>query len=124
MRLVRFATVGLVSTAIDLSLFAWGLAIGMPIFEANLASWLCAASFSYVANARWTFARPWRDIGNPTRYWCFVAGMGVSFTISAAIVLVGANFVPPIIAKAIAITAGIALNFAFARKTLARAGSS
>ncbi|HEX4473305.1 MAG TPA: GtrA family protein [Nocardioides sp.] len=54
---VRFATVGLANTAIDLALF-WVLHAPLGILAANFVSTSAGMAFSFVANGRHTFGAP------------------------------------------------------------------
>jgi len=52
--LLRFTTVGVANTAIDVALF-WILYVPLGIFTANLVSTSCGMTFSFWANGRRTF---------------------------------------------------------------------
>ena len=52
----RFLTVGGVSYAINLSLYAAGIALGMDYLLAAVASYAIGFSFNFLANRHWTFA--------------------------------------------------------------------
>lgn len=54
---VRFLIVGVGNTAIDFSVFGLLIYAGLTALLANLAAWLVAVVFSYVANANWSFER-------------------------------------------------------------------
>ena len=56
-KVLRFLTVGVANTAIDFAIFAMGLTFGLPPLAANVLAWLVAVTFSYVANANWSFVR-------------------------------------------------------------------
>lgn len=56
-KLLRFMTVGVANTAIDFAIFALALKLGMPALAANFLAWLVAVTFSYLANANWSFDR-------------------------------------------------------------------
>jgi putative flippase GtrA len=56
-KIVRFAIVGLVNTAIDLAGFFLLLKLHVPPLPANVVSWSIAVIFSFVANGFWSFER-------------------------------------------------------------------
>jgi putative flippase GtrA len=56
-KIVRFAIVGLVNTAIDLAGFFVLLKLHVPPLPANVTSWFIAVIFSFVANGFWSFER-------------------------------------------------------------------
>ncbi|MER8691323.1 GtrA family protein [Mesorhizobium opportunistum] len=56
-KIVRFAIVGLVNTAIDLAGFFLLLKLHVPPLPANIVSWSIAVVFSFVANGFWSFER-------------------------------------------------------------------
>ena len=56
-KIVRFAMVGLVNTAIDLAGFFVLLKLHVPPLPANIVSWSIAVIFSFVANGFWSFER-------------------------------------------------------------------
>lgn len=70
----RYSSVGVVSTAIHWSVFTFCFyAWSSTQVVANLAGFLCAASFGFIANARFTFQSP----ATKTRYLLFIAFMGL-----------------------------------------------
>ncbi|MBZ9677478.1 GtrA family protein [Mesorhizobium sp. ES1-1] len=56
-KIMRFAIVGLVNTAIDLAGFFLLLKLQVPPLPANIVSWFVAVVFSFVANGFWSFER-------------------------------------------------------------------
>lgn len=56
-RMLRFAGVGLVTTILDISLFAALSAAQTPPAPANIASYSCGIALSYALNSRWTFGK-------------------------------------------------------------------
>lgn len=54
---LRFMVVGVGNTAIDFAIFALALKLGMPALAANVLAWFVAVTFSYFANAGWSFER-------------------------------------------------------------------
>jgi putative flippase GtrA len=56
-KILRFAIVGLVNTAIDLAGFFVLLKLHVPPLPANVTSWFIAVIFSFTANSLWSFER-------------------------------------------------------------------
>ncbi len=112
---VRFGLVGLVSTVIDLAVFAAAVAIGTPALAANLLGWLVAVSFSWFANSRWSFQRD-RNLSDMRSALRFVSlGALVTLGISSAALLSLAPIVGVMPAKLIGIMIAAVLNFIAAR---------
>lgn len=69
----KYLLVGILNTAIHAAVFtAMQLFAGTDQAISNLTAFLVALSFSFMANARYTF----RASASPLRYLMFVAGMG------------------------------------------------
>ncbi|MEZ2332642.1 GtrA family protein [Mesorhizobium sp. RCC_202] len=114
-KIVRFALVGLANTCIDLAAFFLLLKLAMPPLAANVAAWLVAVLFSFVANRFWSFERD-PDIRLHHSFLRFVSlgaliSLGVS-SLSIA-VLAGALGVWP--AKIGGLIVAAVLNFLSAR---------
>lgn len=52
----RYASVGLVNTLIHWVVFSALYTLGQPQSMANFAAFCCAVTFSFFANAKWTFS--------------------------------------------------------------------
>ncbi|MFC0266587.1 GtrA family protein [Kushneria aurantia] len=70
---VRYALIGILNTTIHWLTFLLLFALLGSQSLANLAGYLTAATFSFFANARWTF----KSEATTPRYIAFVAFMGV-----------------------------------------------
>lgn len=73
-RFLVYAAIGVVNTAIHWSVFAGLLSLAFSQGWANVAGFLTAATFSFLANAKWTFQAhvSWR------RYFAFTLFMGLT----------------------------------------------
>jgi len=112
---VRFALVGLVNTAIDLLVFAALVAMATPALLANLGAWLVAVSFSYVANAHWSFDRN-PALRTPVSVLRFMAlGALISLGVSSGAIAILAGWVGLWPAKLLGVVVAAALNFVAAR---------
>lgn len=77
-RFVRFVTVGIVNTAIHWCVFFIVFSLFSSQAVSNVVGFLCAVTFSFFANARFTFQG---RVSLP-KYLVYVAGMGaISFVI-------------------------------------------
>ena len=81
-RLWRYALAGGATAALYVVLYVCLLALGVPQWIANGASFLLAVAFQYVAQAAFTFEAPLRDGTQIAR---FVAMIALGLTTSAAI---------------------------------------
>ncbi|MFD2237496.1 GtrA family protein [Aureimonas populi] len=68
----RYLSVGVVNTALHWLVFALLLAAGATQALANFLAFCVAVTFSFFANARWTF----RSAATPWRYVLYVCFMG------------------------------------------------
>jgi putative flippase GtrA len=107
-----FAAVGVINTAVDVSVFAAGyIYLGLPLVPANVMSWFVAVSGSYVMNSMTTFAAESGRKLSYASYGKFVAS-GVAGVIVNTTVLVLMSYVAPIVvAKLCAVAASFLVNF-------------
>jgi len=112
LKAASFAMVGVVNTAIDISVF-WTTVhfLGWPLVPANVLAWLVAVSFSYVMNSFITFGPEsgrvlrWRD------YATFLAS-GVAGMVASTATLFALSYVMPLLAaKLISIAISFVVNF-------------
>lgn len=112
LKAVSFALIGVVNTLIDFAVFsiAWGL-LGLSPLLANLTAWFIAVSGSYLMNCLITFAaESGGKIGLRTYLGFLVSGVA-GLSAGTVVLLIGARFVPVLIAKLAAMVASFALNF-------------
>lgn len=112
---VRFGLVGLANTAIDFVVFAALVAMAVPALLSNLGAWLVAVSFSYVANARWSFERnpAVRTQTSVLRFMALSALVSLGVSSAAIALLAGWTGLWP--AKLIAVVVAAVINFFAAR---------
>src|SRR5690242_2748866 len=112
LKAASFALVGLVTTAVDFSVF-WPSAtyLHWPLIPANVLAWLVAVTFSYVMNSFITFGPEsgrilrWRDYGT-------FAASGVAGMISSTATLFALSYILPLVAaKLVSILVSFAVNF-------------
>jgi putative flippase GtrA len=114
--LLRFAAIGLVTTALDLVLFSLlAVGAGVPAVAANIVSYSCGIVTSFVLNRSWTFgvARDTPGAGrHAVRFAASnIAGLLLSSTLVGLLVLV----LPDVAAKVISVPLVFVWNYALAR---------
>jgi putative flippase GtrA len=121
LKAASFALVGVVNTAVDVSVF-WTAArhFGWPLVPANMLSWLVAVSCSYVMNSFITFGPEsghtlrWRD------YLAFAASGVVGMAASTAALFALSYALPLLAAKLASILVSFAVNFALSHLVVFR----
>ena len=112
LKALSFATVGLINTAVDATIFFLLLGyVTTSLIAANVAAWLVAVTGSYVMNSFTTFSA---ETGGKLRlkdYAGFVGSGMVAVIATTITVVVAAKFMPVWAAKGIAILVSFAVNF-------------
>lgn len=114
-KIVRFAIVGLANTAIDLASFFLLLKLGVAPLPANIAAWLIAVTFSFVANGFWSFERN-RTIRLHDAFLRFASLGGlISLGVSSLSIALFAGIAGVWPAKIVGVVVAAVLNFLAAR---------
>jgi putative flippase GtrA len=114
--LMRFAAVGLITTALDIVLFSL-LAVNaeVPAVAANIASYSCGIITSFLLNRHWTFgdnARGGPVLRHGMRFLVSnVAGLALSSLLVAILIM----FLPPVVAKVVSVPLVFIWNYLLAR---------
>ena len=112
LKALSFATVGLINTAVDATIFFLMLGfVTSSLILANVTGWLIAVTGSYVMNSLTTFSA---ETGGALRlkdYAGFVGSGLVAVTATTLTVVAAAQFMPVWAAKAVAILVSFAVNF-------------
>jgi putative flippase GtrA len=108
---LRFATVGAITTALDVSLFAGLTGAAVPAPLANLSSYSCGILLSYNLNRSWTF----RVDENRLKALKFVMSTLTGLLISTFLVAVLSMTIPATYAKLISVPVVFAWNYLTAR---------
>jgi putative flippase GtrA len=117
----RFAVVGAINTAVDLSLFAFLFYIlRWPLLVANAGGFLVAVLVSYMLNKTWTFADTSRGTESLRRGVAFLGVATIGLGVGSAVIWVAALFVAPILAKLAATGATFLWNFTASRRWVFR----
>ncbi|MCG7504808.1 GtrA family protein [Mesorhizobium retamae] len=114
-KMVRFATVGLANTAIDLAAFSLLLWFGVLPLAANVGAWVVAVAFSFTANRFWSFERD-HSIKLAHSVFRFVSlGALISLGVSSVFIAGLAGWIDVWPAKIAGVIVAAALNFLAAR---------
>ena len=112
LKTVSFGLVGIVNTAIDLSVFLLAYSVfALPLIPSNVLSWLVAMPCSYVMNSFITFAREsgsklrWRD------YSIYAVSNITGVVANTTMLVVLSYWVPVLVAKLAAIGVSFLVNF-------------
>lgn len=68
LRIIRFAMVGVLNTAVGVGMIAGGIAAGLPPLLANALGFLVGLAVSFVLNSSFTFGRDPRSLSRLIRY--------------------------------------------------------
>ena len=109
--LLRFATVGAITTALDVSLFAGLTAAAVAAPLANVSSYSCSLLLSYNLNRSWTFSVG----GSRLQVMKFAVSMVTGLLISTVLVAVLSMTIPAIYAKFISVPVVFVWNYFAAR---------
>jgi len=121
LKAASFATVGLINTAVDATIFFLLLAFVTPsLAVANVSAWFVAVTGSYVMNSFTTFSA---ETGGKLRlrdYAGFVASGTLAVAATTTTVVIAANYMPVWAAKGLAILVSFAVNFSITHFVLFR----
>ncbi|HKS62543.1 MAG TPA: GtrA family protein [Xanthobacteraceae bacterium] len=122
LKALSFATVGLVNTAVDATVFFLMLGfVTSSLVVANVSAWLIAVTGSYVMNSFTTFSA---ETGGRLRlkdYAGFVGSGLVAVTATTITVVLAANYLPIWAAKGVAILVSFVVNFSITHFVVFRA---
>jgi len=112
LKALSFATVGLINTAVDATVFFLMLGFATSsLIVANVSAWLIAVTGSYVMNSFTTFSA---ETGGRLRlkdYAGFVGSGLVAVIATTTTVVLAANYLPVWAAKGVAILVSFVVNF-------------
>ena len=112
LKALSFATVGMINTAVDATIFFLLLGfVTSSLVVANVTAWLIAVTGSYVMNSFTTFSA---ETGGRLRlkdYAGFVGSGLVAVSATTATVVLAANYMPVWAAKGVAILVSFVVNF-------------
>ena len=122
LKALSFATVGLINTAVDATVFFLMLGFVTPsLIVANVSAWFIAVTGSYVMNSFTTFSA---ETGGRLRlkdYAGFVGSGIVAVIATTTTVVLAANYLPVWAAKGVAILVSFVVNFSITHFVVFRA---
>ncbi len=112
LKVVSFASIGVVNTLIDLGLFLLALKYLTPsLVVANVLAWTVAVSGSYVMNSFITFAAESGRKLTLKAYLAFVVSQALGLIAATTTLVLAAMVMPVLYAKLLAIAASFLVNF-------------
>jgi putative flippase GtrA len=122
-KLLSFASIGVLNTAIDLMVFTAAYKImALPLIACNLLSWLVAVSASYAMNTKLTFGR---ETGGAFRAEDFLRFVGSGFLgviVTTTTLVVFSHYTNIVGAKLLSVMGGFAVNFSMTHFLVFRPG--
>src|SRR5690242_9803948 len=123
LKALSFATVGLINTAVDATIFFLMLGfVTKSLILANVTGWLIAVTGSYVMNSLTTFSAETGGALRLKHYAGFVGSGLVAVTATTLTVVAAAQFMPVWAAKGVAILVSFAVNFSITHFVVFRPG--
>lgn len=122
-RFWRFALVGAAGFVVDVAALAAAFALGFGLYSGRALSFLCAATFTWAANRRFTFAvKAPPSVGEWLRFLVANAQGGiVNYLTYAALVTWGPGVLGhPFLGVAAGSIAGLAVNYALSERFVFR----
>lgn len=121
-KIVRFGLIGIGNTLIDFSVFMIAYkAVGLPIVASNVVAWMVAVSCSYVLNTYITFHVESGKLLRYRDYLTFAASGVLGMVMTTAALLLLSHYLHVMVAKAISILVGFAVNFTMSNLVVFRA---
>jgi putative flippase GtrA len=112
LKALSFATVGLINTAVDATIFFLLLAYATSsLIVANVMAWLIAVTGSYVMNSLTTFSAETKGKLRLKDYFGFVGTGLIAVIATTTTVVIAAQFMPVWAAKGMAVLVSFAVNF-------------
>jgi putative flippase GtrA len=111
-KLLSFATIGVINTLIDVSIFTAAYKVfALPLIASNACAWIVAVSCSYLMNTSITFGRETGGIFRWTSYLRFAISGLLGVTVATTTLVILSHYTPLFSAKLISIVAAFAVNF-------------
>ena len=108
---VRFAAVGAANSLIDFTVFTLAhLGLAVALVPANVIAYAVAATFSYLANSRWTFGGR-NAARSPRDFVIFQLVNLVGLVLATTVLVLLARHMPVLLAKLFAVAVSFAWSF-------------
>lgn len=121
-KIVRFALIGVGNTLVDFGVFTVAYkVVGLPIVASNVVAWMVAVSGSYVLNTYITFHVESGRLLRYRDYLTFATSGVLGMVMTTAVLLLLSHYLHVMVAKAISILVGFAVNFTMSNLVVFRA---
>ncbi len=115
-KMLRFAGVGLVTTLLDMTVFALLGAADVHPAPANIASYSCGIALSYALNRRWTFSKD-PSLSQALK---FVLATSSGLVLSTLLLVILTEMMPPVPAKIVTVPVVFLWNYHSTRQWVFR----
>lgn len=108
--ILKFGSVGIINTLIDLAVFTLLAALGVSAVPAQIISYSCGVLNSYYMNRRWTFHKERRSSGQAMR---FVAVNLAALAVTTVLLMILHTYTPfsLLVCKLIATVFSVGMNY-------------
>lgn len=121
-QLARFGTVGLLNTAVDLSIWSALTYFGkVDYVTANVISYSCAAVNSFIFNRTWTFSKRKRDRSMFLQAGMFALVTALGIATSSAVIFVFSPVIGGLLSKVMSIAIVFSATFVLNKRFTFRA---
>jgi putative flippase GtrA len=111
-KLLSFASIGVLNTAIDLLVFTAAYKIlALPLVASNVLAWLVAVSASYAMNSKLTFGRETGGVFRTEDFLRFVGSGFLGVIVTTTTLVIFSHYTNIVGAKLLSIMGGFAVNF-------------
>jgi putative flippase GtrA len=111
-KLLSFASIGVLNTAIDLLVFTAAYKIlALPLIASNVLAWLAAVSASYAMNTKLTFGRETGGVFRIEDFLRFVGSGFLGVIVTTTTLVIFSHYTTIVGAKLLSVMGGFAVNF-------------
>ncbi|MDB5639478.1 MAG: GtrA-like protein [Bradyrhizobium sp.] len=111
-KLLSFASIGVLNTAIDLLVFTAAYKIlALPLIASNVLAWLVAVSASYAMNTKLTFGRETGGVFRTEDFLRFVGSGFLGVIVTTTTLVIFSHYTTIVGAKLLSVMGGFAVNF-------------
>jgi putative flippase GtrA len=124
-KLLSFASIGVLNTGIDLLVFTTAYKIlALPLIVSNLLAWSVAVTASYAMNTKLTFGRETGGTFRAEEFLRFVGSGFLGVIVTTTTLVVFAHYTNIVGAKLLSVMGGFAVNFALSHFVVFRPAST
>jgi putative flippase GtrA len=111
-KLVSFASIGVVNTAVDIAVFSVAYTLlHLPLIVSNVIAWAVAVTGSYATNTKITFGRETGGAFGRGHYFRFLASGILGVIVATTTLVVLSHCTNVLVAKFVSIVAAFGVNF-------------